>query len=59
MSYELAFAQVPAPARDRDIIRVDFSNDKLGIAESLRHAFATASQDDCTRDFEKLISELN
>ncbi len=59
MSFEAAFARPSAPTRDREIIRVDSSNDKLGIADSLRRAFAAASQDECTRDFEKLIDELH
>ena len=59
MNLKTAFADCPSPARDREVIRVDFFNDSLGIAESLRRAFAAASQDECTRDFEKLISELN
>jgi len=59
MSLKAAYADCPSRARDREVIRVDFSNDKLGIAESLRRAFAAASQDECTRDFEKLINELN
>ncbi len=59
MSLKAAFADCPSRPRDREVIRVDFSNDKLGIAESLRRAFAAASHDECTRDFEKLINELN
>jgi len=59
MSFDIASAQIPSPTRDREVIRVDFSNDRLGIAESLRQAFASASHDQCTRDFEKLLDELN
>jgi hypothetical protein len=59
MTVKAALAQTPSAARDREVIRLDFPNDKLGIAASLRRAFAAASQDECTRDFEKLISELN
>jgi hypothetical protein len=59
MTQKAAYAQSPSAARDREVIRLDFPNDKLGIAASLRRAFAAASQDECTRDFEKLISELN
>ncbi len=59
MSFQPAFAQSPSPARDREVIRVDFSNDSLGIAENLRRAFASASHDQCTRDFEELLDELN
>ena len=59
MTVKAAYAPSPPAARDREVIRLDFPNDKLGIAASLRQAFAAASQDECTRDFEKLISELN
>ncbi len=59
MSSQAAFARSPAPTRDREIIRVDLFNDKLGIADSLRRAFVAASEDECTRDFEKLIDELH
>lgn len=59
MSFDAAFAQTPSPVSDRDVIRVDFSNDLLGIAASLRQAFAAAAQDQCTRDFEKLLAELD
>jgi hypothetical protein len=59
MSFESAFARSSTPTRDREIIRVDSFNDKLGIADSLRRAFAAASEDECTRDFEKLIAELH
>jgi hypothetical protein len=59
MTLKAAYAPSPSAARDREVIRLDFPNDKLGIAASLRRAFAAASQDECTRDFEKLISELN
>jgi len=59
MSLDAAFAQFPSPTDDRDVIRVDFANDKLGIAASLRQAFAQAAHDQCTHDFEKLLSELD
>ena len=59
MAHEVAFAQTPSPMRDREVICIDFSNDRLGIAESLRQAFAAASHEECTHDFEKLIDELN
>ena len=59
MNFEAAIAQSPSPKRDREVIRVDFADDKLGIAASLRQAFATAAHDQCTRDFEKLLSELD
>lgn len=59
MSFDATLAQSPLPTRDRDVIRVDFPNDKLGIAASLRQAFAAAAHDPCTRDFEKLLNELD
>lgn len=59
MSFETALTRSPSPTRDREIIRVDVSDDRLGIAASLRQAFAATSHDECTRDFEKLINELN
>lgn len=48
-----------SPTRDREVIQIDFSSEKLGIARSLRQAFAAASQDDCSRDFQKLIDDLD
>lgn len=59
MTYEVAFAKPSSPARDREVIRIDFSNDRLGIAESLRQAFAADPCEEPTHDFEKLIDELN
>jgi hypothetical protein len=44
--------------RDRDLIRVDFAHDKLGIAAALRQAFAAAAHDKSTHDFERLLNEL-
>ena len=59
MSFTTALSQTHAPTRDREVIRVDFANDKLGIAASLRQAFAAAAQDEYTRDFDKLLRELD
>ena len=59
MSFEAALAQSPSQPRDREVIRVDFADDKLGIAASLRQAFASAAHDQCTHDFEKLLRELD
>ena len=59
MMSKAVLAHRPSMSRDREVIRLDFPNDKLGIAESLRKAFAAASQDECGRDFELLINELN
>ena len=58
MTYEVAYVQPSSPARDRELIRIDFSSDSLGIAAALRQAFATASHAESTHDFEKLIDEL-
>ena len=58
MTWNAAIANHPSPTRDREVIRVDFANDKMGIAASLRQAFAAAAHDQCTRDFDKLLSEL-
>jgi hypothetical protein len=44
--------------RDRELIRVDFANDKLGIAAALRQAFAAAAQESSTHDFDRLLNEL-
>lgn len=59
MNFEAAFAHSPSLPRDREVIRVDFADDKLGIAAALRQAFASAAHDECTRDFDKLLSELD
>lgn len=59
MNFEVATATLSASQRDSDVIRVDFADDKLGIAAALRQAFASAAQDQCTRDFEKLLAELD
>ena len=59
MTPKAALAHCPSESRDREVIRLDFPNDNLGIAASLRQAFAAASHDECSRDFELLISELN
>ena len=59
MTFEVALARCPSLTRDRDIIRVDFSNDKLGIANSLRQAFAASAQEQCTYDFDELLAELD
>jgi hypothetical protein len=44
--------------RDRDLIRVDFAHDKLGIAAALRQAFAAAAHDKSTHDFARLLNQL-
>ena len=59
MSTQTALANYSSPSRDREVIRVDMTNDKACIAESLRRAFAAAAHDQCTRDFDKLLAELD
>ncbi len=59
MRFETALTQSASLARDREVIRVDFDNDSLGIAAALRRAFAAAANDRSDHDFEKLLSELN
>jgi hypothetical protein len=45
--------------RDREIIRVDFADDRIAITAAVRRAFAEAANDRSTHDFERLLSELN
>lgn len=59
MSLETALTHTVSPTRDREVIRVDFTNDPLGIASALRRAFAAAANDRSDHDFEKLLSDLN
>jgi hypothetical protein len=49
----------PSPARDREVIRVDFASEKQGIAAALRRAFEGAPNDHSDCDFESLLGELN
>ena len=58
MTPEHATIDVPE-CGDREVIRVDFAHDKLGIAAALRQAFAAAAQDRSNHDFDKLLSELH
>ena len=44
---------------DREVIRVDFADDRMGIAAALRQAFTAASCDHSDHDFDKLLSELH
>ncbi len=46
-------------SRDREIIRVYFADDRMGITAALRRAFNAAANDRSTHDFERLLSELN
>ena len=58
MTPERACAEKPQSG-DRELIRVHFAQDKLGIAAALRQAFAAAAHDRSAHDFEKLLSELH
>jgi hypothetical protein len=58
MTLDDANADTP-PCGDRELIRVHFAQDKLGIAAALRQAFAAAANDRSDHDFDKLLSELN
>jgi len=59
MSFEAALNRNPSPARDREVIRVGFASDTMGIAAALRQAFAAAANDRSEHDFEKLLKELH
>ncbi|HXH00392.1 MAG TPA: hypothetical protein VNI79_08275 [Sphingomicrobium sp.] len=48
-----------ASSRDRDLIRIEFPDDRMGITAALRQAFAEAANERSTHDFDKLLSELN
>ena len=58
MSFEDALTQPCTRDRDRELIRVDVTHDKLGIAAALRQAFAAAAHDSSTHDFDRLLREL-
>ena len=59
MTFEDAFSEAPAPTGDREPIRLQFSQDKMGIAAALRAAFAAAANDRSDHDFEQLLNQLN
>ena len=59
MHPQAAIVEELSPTCDREVIRVDFTHDKLGISATLRQAFAAAAHDECTRDFEKLLDDLD
>jgi hypothetical protein len=59
MSFEDASTQTCETERDRDLIRVDFAQDKLGIAAALRQAFSAAAHDKSSHDFDQLLRELH
>jgi hypothetical protein len=58
MNLDDAFTTSCSKERDRDLIRVEFAHDKLGIAAALRQAFAAAAHDSSTHDFDRLLNEL-
>ena len=46
-------------SRDREVIRIDHADDRMGIAAALRRAFHQAAQEPSDRDFEDLLRQLN
>ena len=46
-------------SRDREVIRIDHSDDRMGIAAALRRAFEGAAAEPCDRDFEELLRQLH
>ncbi len=58
MNFETALTPSRSRNRDHEVIRIDFANDKLGIAAALRQAFAAAANEPGNRDFAKLLSDL-
>ena len=59
MMLEDALSPMPEPQRDREVIRVDCANDKMGIAAALRQAFAAAANDRSDHDFDQLLRDLH
>ena len=59
MNMEFATRSRTPSSRDREVIRVDFADDRIGITAALRRAFAAAANDRSDHDFERLLSELN
>jgi len=59
MNMEFAPHSRTVSSRDREVIRVDFADDRMGITAALRRAFAAAATDRSSHDFERLLSELN
>jgi hypothetical protein len=59
MMHDDSFSHMPQPARDREVIRVDCSHDKMGIAASLRQAFEAAAHDQSDHDFDQLLRDLH
>lgn len=46
-------------ARDRELIRINLADERMGIAAALRRAFDQAAHEPCDRDFEELLRQLN
>ena len=59
MSMQAAYKDHETGSRDRDVIRVEFPSDGLGIADALRRAFSEAANDRSDHDFEELLRRLN
>jgi hypothetical protein len=59
MSFEDAISETSAPTGDREPIRLQFAQDKMGIAAALRAAFAAAACDRSDRDFDELLNQLH
>ena len=59
MTFSAASLDTPPPTRDREVIRVEFANDRMGIAAALRQAFNAAANDPGDRDFDRMLSDLH
>lgn len=59
MCMEAARSHHPAPPRDREVIRVAYPDDHMGIAAALRRAFTEAANDRSKHDFDELLRQLN
>lgn len=59
MTLEDAFSKKSEATGDREPIRLQFAQDKMGIAAALREAFAAAANDRSDHDFDQLLRQLN
>jgi len=59
MSIQAASHPPMSSSRDREPIRIDFPDDRLGITAALRRAFCEAASERSTHDFDRLLSELD
>jgi len=48
-----------ASSRDRDLIRVAYPDDHMGITAALRRAFADAASERSAHDFDKILRDLH